>query len=395
MKFLVAWPNWGRRQDRGIMFSHLAEWIDEVYLISGVEPPPTMRAQMHPRCRVISVGEGVMSWRFAQAAYRWARTPLAQAAQKREHVLIQEMNIVRLVPMMLLTQPRNAKTNVRTVLSLYSPSAVFLRARGWRRQPEERLSWSQEQVHWRVQTSRVAREFISTQMVDAVTGNSDEIRDSVIRDYRKDPTKVFTIPTSIDTEFFRPAAYRGDGIPVILFLGRMLTRKGVFDLIGAAKVLRERGHVFKLRLIGERDVEKMQVEKAVAESGLGESIELIDWQPREGVRDELQRAAMLVLPTYGEGSPRVVKEAMACACPVVASDLPPIRSLNPREEALTLFPVKNVTALADSMEMLLRNADLRKQKGKWGRHLAEHSYSSAGIARETYDIYSRLFQPEF
>jgi hypothetical protein len=58
LKFLVAWPNWGRRQDRGIMFSHLAEWIDEVYLISGVEPPPTMRAQMHPRCRVISVGEG-------------------------------------------------------------------------------------------------------------------------------------------------------------------------------------------------------------------------------------------------------------------------------------------------------------------------------------------------
>ena len=97
------------------------------------------------------------------------------------------------------------------------------------------------------------------------------------------------------------------------------------------------------------------------------------------------------LPSYyGEGLPKVLIEAAACGRSVVTSNHPGCRdAIEPNETGL-LVPIKDSTALANSIEYLINNTDKRKAMGKAGRALAEKEFSIEKIVNKHINIYNNL-----
>jgi glycosyltransferase involved in cell wall biosynthesis len=236
-------------------------------------------------------------------------------------------------------------------------------------------------------------EMLSVRLVDAVTGNSAEICESISNTYRIPADRVFLMPTAVDTKYYYPLpGAQREKKPVILYLGRLSAAKGIYDLLDAAAVLKGWGLSFELRLIGDNKQENDLVDKAIQNNNLIGYVERIPRQPRSQVRAELQKATLFVLPSHKEGSPRVVKEALACGCPVVTTDLPGTRMLDPAGQSLTFVESGDSPSMAAAILKLLSDETDRLQRGLAGRTLVERNYSVQVVAGKTYELYHSLFK---
>jgi glycosyltransferase involved in cell wall biosynthesis len=110
----------------------------------------------------------------------------------------------------------------------------------------------------------------------------------------------------------------GDGAPLVLFVGNLLPVKGPDVLVDACDRLMRRGLRFNCRLIGQGGM-RGAIERQIDELGLADRVKLLGARPLEELPSWYRRASVLVLPSYSEGVPNVVLEALACGTPVVAS----------------------------------------------------------------------------
>jgi len=102
------------------------------------------------------------------------------------------------------------------------------------------------------------------------------------------------------------------------------------------------------------------------------------------------RADITYLPSYSEGMPKVLIEAAACGVPLVATDIPGSRDIARHEENGLLVPVKDAGRLADAIERLLRDRELRARMGRRGRERAVSEFSLDMVVRRTMDLYETL-----
>ena len=106
------------------------------------------------------------------------------------------------------------------------------------------------------------------------------------------------------------------------------------------------------------------------------------------VRSVWRRAAIAVLPsTYGEGVPKALLEAAACARPIVASDVPGCREAVRSGESGILVPPGDIDALAGAIAALAADPARCKAMGRAGRALAERWFAEEIVARETLALY--------
>jgi len=155
-----------------------------------------------------------------------------------------------------------------------------------------------------------------------------------------------------------------------LLIARLLIDKGVRELVGALRILTARGYKFACDLVGPIENHPRGIPEA----------EVVGWQ-REGllvwhggvddVRPFLRDCSVYVLPSYREGTPRSVLEAMATGRPVITTDAPGCRETVVDGESGFLVPVADVSALADAMARTLDDADLRRRMGSAARRRAE------------------------
>jgi len=97
-----------------------------------------------------------------------------------------------------------------------------------------------------------------------------------------------------------------------------------------------------------------------------------------------------VLPTYGEGLPKVLVEAGAAGRPIVATDVRGCREVvRPGVNGL-LVPARDSTALARAIERLLQSPELRARLGRAGRLLAETEFAESVVVRQTLAVYRQL-----
>jgi len=157
-----------------------------------------------------------------------------------------------------------------------------------------------------------------------------------------------------------------------MFVGRLLVDKGVRELLDAGRILRERGRTFDLELVGPYDsnpalLPPELLEKMVAQAGA------IYHGPSSDVPAELERAHVLVLPSYREGYPRVVMEAMARARPAIATDVPGCNAAVVDGDNGLLVPVRDAESLADAMERFIDDPHLAERMANSAyRHAREH-----------------------
>ena len=187
--------------------------------------------------------------------------------------------------------------------------------------------------------------------------------------------------------------YRSEpvGIPVISFASRLLIDKGVEVFAEASRILKNRDVKARFWLIGMPDpgnantVTDCQLKQWESE-GL---IELFGF--RRDIPDLFSQSNIVTLPSfYGEGLPKVLVEAAACGRAVITTDHPGCRDAIEPDETGLLIPVKDSVALADAIEYLINNHDVRKSMGDTGRNLAESEYAIEKIVAAHMDIYQDL-----
>lgn len=170
-----------------------------------------------------------------------------------------------------------------------------------------------------------------------------------------------------------PTAYASTGVVRFLCIGRLLGDKGIREYAQAARLIKQQYPAAQFALVGGTDsnpdsVSQVELEAWVAEGLIEYGGRLVD------VRPAIEACSVYVLPSYREGTPRTVLEAMAMGRAVITTDVPGCRETVVNGDNGFLVPVKSVDDLAVAMTRFLHEPELACRMGRRGRQLAEEKY---------------------
>ena len=173
----------------------------------------------------------------------------------------------------------------------------------------------------------------------------------------------------------------------VCFTGRLVPQKGVHVLLEAwAKVARRDARLCLL-VVGEGP-ERARLEKLAARLGIHSSVAFLGF--RDDVHKLLVASDVFAFPSFWEGQPVAVLEAMATGLPILATEIRGIRgTLRDGKEGLLVAPGDPV-AFAGALERVTENPELRIQLGRAARRRAEELFDPARVARQLRDVYCRL-----
>ena len=220
--------------------------------------------------------------------------------------------------------------------------------------------------------------------------NGDD-RDAFVRAGVAPPaTAVLIHGSGVDTDAFRPRP-EPEGIPTVLFCGRMLRSKGLDDLVAAARLLRDWRVACRVRLVGPCDARHTGAMPA-QRLRQWEREGLVTWDGRRDDMPAVYAAAhVVVLPSHGgEGVPRSLIEAAACARALVATDVPGCREIVVHQGTGLLVPRRDPQRLAQALAQLIGDAPQRQRLAQAGRALAVSRFAQRAVIEATLDVYRGL-----
>jgi glycosyltransferase involved in cell wall biosynthesis len=239
---------------------------------------------------------------------------------------------------------------------------------------------------------------LATQLADVVTGCSQDVVDSHMRQYGIDPAKTRVLYYGVDMsprmEQEQRAAVRREidvpeDAPMIVHIGRFAEQKNHFGLLEIAKKLRASHPAAVFVLVGDGKL-RSAVEEKVAQEGLQSMVRFL------GIRNDVDRilgaSDMLLLPSFWEGFGMVAIEANAASIPVVASDVDGLREAVIHGKTGFLLPVESTDAFVDTIRVLVENADLRRELGQNGRQHVEKTFSRFVSADNLCQLYDRCLE---
>lgn len=204
-------------------------------------------------------------------------------------------------------------------------------------------------------------ERISTKVADTVVVKSDHIRQTYLDRGIGTPEQYELIYHGVDIENHRAATpERESDRPVFIFAGRLTEGKGILDLFDAVTDLAET-HDFELLLAGDGDLEET-LERAVADRGLSDRVHLLGY--RDDLSELLAASDVLVLPSYREGTPRVITEAKATGVPSISTRIAGIPEQVADGETGFLIEPGDVDALRDRMATMIEEPERRERMGE-------------------------------
>ena len=180
--------------------------------------------------------------------------------------------------------------------------------------------------------------------------------------------RIHVVHCGLDDGFLDEAATSGPvpDVPRLCCIGRLCEQKGQQLLVEAAGLLRERGVLFELDLIGDGPM-RPEVEQAIAEQGVEGLVNITGYVSSDEVRRRLTGSRAMVLGSFAEGLPVVLMEALSVGRPVVSTFLAGIPELVTPEVGW-LVPMGDAALLADAMETVLKTpAEELTRMGEAGR----------------------------
>jgi glycosyltransferase involved in cell wall biosynthesis len=171
------------------------------------------------------------------------------------------------------------------------------------------------------------------------------------------------------------------GPPVFVFVGRLLRSKGIHDYVAAARTVRARIPAARFRVVGWLDpnpdsLNRRELDAVIADG----TVEYLG--PADDVRPHIAAAHVLVLPSYGEGTPRAVLEAMSMQRAVITTDAPGCRDTVVDGDSGLIVPVRDPAALAKAMLLLATMPALLGQLADAARTRAVELYDARAVARD-------------
>ncbi len=190
--------------------------------------------------------------------------------------------------------------------------------------------------------------------------------------------RLHIIHCGVDPELFNPVIHTGRGTR-LLTVGRMASVKGIPVLLEAIKQLQDGHPDIKLTVVGDGP-EREDFQRRASELGIAERVDFVGYQSQAQVRERLSETDVFVLPSFAEGVPVVLMEAMAAGVPVVTTRIAGVGELVDDGASGRLVPPGDKDCLADAINELLNDADKRNAFGQAGRAKVAAEFN---IARES------------
>lgn len=168
----------------------------------------------------------------------------------------------------------------------------------------------------------------------------------------------------------------------ILFVGHVIEDKGVYELVQAVSNLES---VRELRLVGPYEIHvKEELLKLAGKEQ--NKIKFIGTQSSEEIIKEMVNCGMFVLPSYSEGFPNVILEAMVSSCPIIATNVGAIPEMLKKNAGICISP-KSIKELEKAMETLINDPSFAKKMGEHARRTAMSNYNIENIVNQMEDIW--------
>lgn len=261
---------------------------------------------------------------------------------------------------------------------------------------------------------RIKIELDVIRKADRIIAQCPSERSELVNDYGADPHKIVTIPSAVNTRIFKPvirdeARQRiglGTEDTVIVYVGRMLPRKDIRNIVRALAVLvRENEsarnmHIqpITLMIVGGESVEPDPVatpeigelQKLAVELGVADRVRFIGKRQPEVLRDYYSAAEVAVTTPWYEPFGLTPLEAMACGRPVIGSAVGGITYTIKDGETGFLVPPRDPEALAARLQQLLSQPELCRQMGLAARKRVEQEFTWSIVAMRTGALYEQL-----
>ena len=177
------------------------------------------------------------------------------------------------------------------------------------------------------------------------------------------------------------------GVPVVILVARLLRDKGLGEFVAAARILRDQGITARFWIVGGPDLgNRASINEKILSSWRDEGVvELLGH--RDDVNDLLAQSHIACLPSYREGLPKSLLEAMAAGLPCVTTDVPGCREVVRDGDNGILVPSGDSLSLAHALKILIQDATLRKRMGERSRQRVEQEFSEDIVVSQTLTVY--------
>lgn len=189
---------------------------------------------------------------------------------------------------------------------------------------------------------------------------------------RKD---VYFCPNGIPEQKERPVSKEHAGFN-ILFLSNMMEAKGVWDLVDACKILKDKGRKFKCHFVGKwSDISEKDFKNRINEFGLTDIVYAHGAKYGDDKKRFFEISDCFVFPTLNEAFGLVLLEAMEYGIPCITTNEGGVPSVMENEKTGFIINKNSSKELADKIEILMNNPTLCKEMGKAGRIKFENEFT--------------------
>lgn len=164
--------------------------------------------------------------------------------------------------------------------------------------------------------------------------------------------KVKVVHCGLEKSFYDIEEKEMPSTPKLICVGRLCEQKGQLLLVEACHILNEQSVDFELVLAGDGEL-RLEIDRMIKQYKLSEKIRITGWIGFEEVRKELLAAKGMVLPSFAEGLPVVIMEAMSLKRPVLTTYIAGIPELIVNGDSGYLFPAGDVDSIVESIKNFL------------------------------------------
>ncbi|MEF3692512.1 MAG: glycosyltransferase family 4 protein [Candidatus Moraniibacteriota bacterium] len=224
----------------------------------------------------------------------------------------------------------------------------------------------------------------------SVVSNSRGLKDLALKTNKAQ--KIEVIFNGVDTEDFYPDEVLRPKEKFIITVGatRITARKGINYLIEALSVLVPKYPNIFLHIMGDGN-EKENLEAMSKKMNLRNNIVFLGRIPREKTGPYYREASLFVLPSLNEGMSNAMLEALASGLPILTTETGGTAELVKEGENGYTVKMKDAEDLAEKIEIIFKDNDLRKRMGMTSRELAERM-SWKNVSREYFELYQRIWK---